>query len=223
MRRQYDRTSRTSRAGYCVPSSPSSQCHWNLPMMQIALFRHRIWLPLAYWTRSGSDGGPRRCPSASSACHQGGCGRVCRCGWLPGQAAASRLLLVACARLPTSSGGEARAETPPLFVHPPAALRLSRFDAVRWGGRGGVAHGAGGCGSAFPSSPAVIGLVALTGGRGDSRDGRWHRAESSSAVLPVEIECKARAHVAKTPIIIDDYPTLGDGEPQTRLQREEMR
>jgi hypothetical protein len=47
---------------------------------------------------------------------------------------------------------------------PPAALRLSRFGAVRWGGRGGVAHGAGGCGPAFPSSPAVIGLVALAGG-----------------------------------------------------------
>jgi hypothetical protein len=69
----------------------------------------------------------------------------------------------------------------------------------------------------------MIGLLALAGGWEEERHGRWHRAESSSAVLPVEIECKARAHVAKTPIIIDDYPTLGDGEPQTRLQREEMR
>ena len=32
-----------------------------------------------------------------------------------------------------------------------------------------------------------------------------------------------RPNVAKTAIIIDDYPMLGDGEPQTRLQREEMR
>jgi hypothetical protein len=43
-------------------------------------------------------------------------------------------------------GGEARAETPPPFVHPPAALRLPRFGAVRWGGRGGVVHGEGNCG-----------------------------------------------------------------------------
>jgi hypothetical protein len=122
------------------------------------------------------------------------------------------------------SVGGVGAETSPLFIHPPAAYDYPDFNLPGgWGGHGSVAHGAGGCGSAFPSSPAVIGLVALTGGRGDSRDGRWHRAESSSAVLPVEIECKARAHVAKTPIIIDDYPTLGDGEPQTRLQREEMR
>jgi hypothetical protein len=59
--------------------------------------------------------------------------------------------------------GEARAETPPLLVHPPV-LQLSRFHPVQWGGRGGVAHGAGGCRSAFPLSPAVIGLLALAGG-----------------------------------------------------------
>jgi hypothetical protein len=35
---------------------------------------------------------------------------------------------------------------------------------LSWGGRGGVAHGAGGCRSAFPLSPAVIGLLALAGG-----------------------------------------------------------
>src|SRR4051812_18508831 len=57
-------------------------------------------------------------------------------------------------------GGEARADTPPLFVHPPA-LRLSRSHPVRRGGRGGVTHGAGGCGPAFPLSSAVIGLVTL--------------------------------------------------------------
>lgn len=55
------------------------------------------------------------------------------------------------------------AETPPQFVHLPA-LRLSRFHPVRWGGRGGVAYGTGNCGSVFPSSPAVIGLVAPGGG-----------------------------------------------------------
>ena len=99
---------------------------------------------------------------------------------LHGQAAASRLLLVACARLPTSSGGEARAETPPIFVHPFAALRLSRSHPVRWGGRGGVAHGAGGCGPAFPSSPAVIGLPVV--GRGGSI-GSWHRTEGPATVV----------------------------------------
>jgi hypothetical protein len=84
-------------------------------------------------------------------------------------------------------------------------------------------HGAGGCGSAFPSSLGGNRLGRAGRWLGRRASGRQHRAESSSAVLPVEIECKARAHVAKTPIIIDDYPTLGDGEPQTRLQREEMR
>jgi hypothetical protein len=90
----------------------------------------------------------------------------------------------------------------------------------------------GGVGAEARRGRLRIGLSVSLGGNRLGRAGRWlgrrasgrqHRAESSSAVLPVEIECKARAHVAKTPIIIDDYPTLGDGEPQTRLQREEMR
>jgi hypothetical protein len=56
----------------------------------------------------------------ASAGHQGGGGRVCRCGWLFGQAAASRLLRVAgSVRLPTSSGEKlALKRHHRLFTHP---------------------------------------------------------------------------------------------------------